>query len=457
MKPDGPPDVEECDYCIVGTGAAGGILAHQLAIRGADVLSLEQGAPIDNSYFTNHLRPEENEHFGITAEMAWPIKPTSSRGLSARQWPSVASLSAKPDTKSTSPASEEQFFNAQIFRLNGKLNLWNAVSLRYSARDFRGKDFGDSDTNWPIGYDDLQQHYTQVERLIGVCGTCEGLEELPDGEFLPPLPLRPADRIVMKAVGKVRSAQVRRGQIRAIPNRKAIETRPERKNHCVSCGECIYGCNSGSVYKFSSHLLPQIAPLANYRIRYQSKVVRLVRNGDSNRIEAVECLDTGTGAGSIVKAKIFVLAAGTLETPRILFNSRDEAFPDGLANSSGTLGCYLQDKVKAMVGTTPVRLAGSRARYDPGCGDHLLIPAVPLWQRNIPRRIPGPGLPLPAQAALLPRRISAVSGLEQKVAREADLPIILGTDLLWQTRGAKVQSLASRPGTRRLWNSTGRY
>lgn len=366
MSENGHLPIEECETCIVGTGAAGGLLAHQLALRGNAVLSLEQGEPIDDGYFTNHVQFAEEGQFGITPDMAWPMKPTEAflYGNTAAH-----ALYAARDAKSTSPAADEKFFNGQIFRLNGKLNLWNGVALRYSARDFRGKDFGDSDTNWPIGYEDLQQHYAAVERLIGVCGTREGLDCLPDGEFIPPLPLRPADRIVVRAVGKVKSAQ-----IRAIPNRKAIETRGDRPNHCQNCGECIYGCNSGSVFKFSSHLLPQIAARGNYRIRYRSKVVRLLREENSSRIAAAECLDTQNGNRFLVKAKTFILAAGTLESPRILFNSHDEAFPDGLANSSGALGCYLQDKVKAMVGSTLLRLFGSRAKYDLGCGDHLLIP-----------------------------------------------------------------------------------
>jgi choline dehydrogenase-like flavoprotein len=355
-----------CDVCVAGTGAAGGILAYRLALAGLSVLSLEQGGPISDSYFTNHLRPEQEPHFGITADLPWDLSPAQSFFYSNAR---AHALYARDDESSTSPASRQAFVNYQVFRLNGKTNLWNAMALRFAPRDFRGRDHGDSDFNWPIRYEDLEAHYGAVERLIGVCGTREGLAELPDGDFLPPLPLRPADRILLGAVKKIRDVKVR-----AVRARKAVETRPDRANHCRSCGECIYGCDSGSVYKFSSHLLPRLAGRGNYRLLCGVKVVRLVREPGTGRVRSAECVETATGRPFRVVARTFVLCCGALETPRVLFNSRDEACPDGLANGSGLLGCYLQDTVKAVLGTALWRLIGSRRRYDLGSDDALLIP-----------------------------------------------------------------------------------
>ncbi len=359
--------VESCEVCIVGTGAAGGILAYRLAQAGLNVLSLEQGGPISDDYFTNELNPEEEPHFGITSDMPWDLDPGQGFFFGNAR---ANALYAPDDQKSTSAASHDRFVNLQIFRANGKLNLWNAVTLRQSRRDFLGKDFGDSHHNWPIGYDDLAPHYGAVEKLIGVCGTHEGLEQVPDAdEYLPPLPLRPADRILLKTLPGIRDVP-----IRAIPMRKAIETRVDQENRCRNCGDCYFGCRTGAVYKFTSRLLPRIEKRDNYRIVYNVKVRRLLRDPQSNRIQAADCLDTTTGKPIRVEARTFILAAGALETPRILFNSRDEAFPDGLANRSGLVGCYLQDKVKAVLGTSLVRLMGSRRRYEFGSDDALIIP-----------------------------------------------------------------------------------
>lgn len=357
---------QKWDICIVGTGAAGGILAHTLAMNNFSVLSLEQGEKIDNNYFSNQLNPEHEHNFGITADMPWPLQQSESFHYDNFQ---ANHLYAKSDILSTSSRSELVFHNHQIFRLNGKQNLWNGVCLRYSERDFRGQDYGDSDSNWPISYVDIENHYTAVERLIGVCGTKEGLDCLPDGEFIPAKPLRPADKIVIEAVKKISGVN-----IKAIPNRKAVETRPEVANHCQSCGGCYYGCSSGSIYKFSSHLLPQIVSRSNYQIIYNCKVIRLQRKQNSNQIHAVECIDTKTHKRFQVEAKIFILAAGALETPRILFNSKDDSYPQGYANSSKTLGCYLQDNIKVNVGTSLLKLFGKGEKYDVGFGDNILIP-----------------------------------------------------------------------------------
>jgi glucose dehydrogenase len=358
--------IEHCEVCVVGTGAAGGILAYRLAMEGLSVLSLEQGAPINDSYFTNDRRPEDDPHFSIAPDMPWPVDPNDHYFYGNAE---AHALYAREDEASTAAASQRVFVNRQVFRLNGKMNLWGGTSLRYSPRDFRAKEYGDSDTNWPIRYEDLAPHYAAVEKLIGVCGTREGLDALPDGEFLPPLPLRPADIVLLKAVKKIREVP-----IRAIPNRKAIETRPDQPNRCPGCGDCVYGCQAGSVYKFSSRLLPHLTGRRNYRLLCGVKVVRLLRDAVTNRIRAAECLELATGRRVRVEAGTFVLCCGAMETPRILFNSQDDAFPEGLANSSGLLGCYLQDNVRALLGASLVPLLGVRKRYELGAADALLIP-----------------------------------------------------------------------------------
>jgi choline dehydrogenase-like flavoprotein len=358
--------VERTEVCIIGTGAAGGILAYRLAMAGREVLSLEQGAEIRDDYFTNGISPEQDEHFGIVPDKPWPRPPIDAYFDANAQ---ASRLYAHGDTASTTPESAAVFENLQIFRLNGKQNLWAGASLRQSPRDFRARDFGEGDVNWPIAYEDLDRHYTEVERLIGVCGTREGLDELPDGEFLPPMPLRPFDEFFRQSLVKVAGAR-----IRAIPHRKAIETRPDASNVCPQCGHCIHGCRTGSIYKFSSRLLPKILGRRNYRIRYDTKVVALRRAAGSNRIEAVECLDIRTRQPLEIRADLFIVAAGALESARLLLNSRDDDWPGGLTNSSGTVGRYLQDNVRVCTAGSLWKLAGTRATYKEGVGDHLLIP-----------------------------------------------------------------------------------
>jgi choline dehydrogenase-like flavoprotein len=357
---------QRTNICIIGTGAAGGILAYRLASAGREVLSLEQGAAITDDYFTNGLRPSQDEYFGIAPERSWSTPPTDLYFESNAQ---ARRLYASADFTSTTPQAAAVFRNRQIFRLNGKQNLWAGVSLRMAPRDFRARDWGEGELNWPIDYEDLAPHYDAVERLIGVCGTREGLSELRDGAFLPPLPLRSVDLALQSAVQGMREIP-----IKAIPTRKAIETRADEANACVQCGHCVHGCRYGSIYKFSSRLLPRIMERPNYRIIYEAKVIRLRRAMNSPRIEAAECLNTSTREQFEVLADNFVVSAGSLETARLLLNSYDDAWPAGLANSSGLVGCCLQDHVRAAVSGSLWRLGGRKAADPPGVGDHLLIP-----------------------------------------------------------------------------------
>lgn len=341
----------DCDVCIVGTGAGGGILAHQLARAGLDVLSLEQGPRLADDHFQRVMPPGPGKTFGIAPDTVWPSDPHDSLFIHP--------LFASGQEGSTS-RPEGGFRHFQVLAVNGLQNLWNGVSVRFAQADFKG---------WPVQADELTPHYSAVEKLITVCGTSEGLDELPDGEFVPPKPLRPADLLIVDAVKGLAD-----GHSHAIPNRKAINTRPGMASSCISTGICTSGCPVGAVYKFTSRLLPDIAHLSNYRLQPNAKVLRVLRDPASRqRIQAVEYLDTSTGQTHLVRARTFVLAAGAIETPRILFNSADSEQPQGLGNSHDVLGRHLQDNPKVVLSTSLRKLWGKRRNYDIGYGDLLIL------------------------------------------------------------------------------------
>jgi len=339
------------EVCVVGTGAAGGLLAYRLALAGLRVISLEQGDALPTDYFTQQNPPGNAKDFGLRPETRFPIDPHG--------FPFQHELYATPDHRSSSEESAGSFQHYQIFRLDGLLNLWNGVSLRLAPGDFQ---------SWPLSYGDLEPYYRQVEKLMHVCGTREDLPDLPDGEFIPPKDLRPPDLLVQRAV-----RQIKGFDLKVIPNRKAVETRAEKSNHCVSSGGCLSGCPVNSIYKFSTHLWPEIKNLDNYTLSLNCKALRLLGVDSDGRVQALEVLDTRTGEIRQVQAKIFVLAAGAIETPRILLNSGGETHPLGLANQSGRVGRGLQDNPKVLLTTSLWKLWGSKASYDLGYGDHLLI------------------------------------------------------------------------------------
>lgn len=350
-EPSSPLEDRLYDYIVVGTGAGGGIVAHRLAKAGLDVLSVEQGPRLAPDYFTDGNPPGARKDWGIRSYSSFPGNPRDA--IFSHE------LFADAETRSSSRSSERSFLSYQVMAVGGLQNLWNGVSVRFAPQDFGG---------WPISYADLAEDYAATEQLITVCGTEEGIADLPDGRYIPPKPLRPADRLVVEAIDGMN-----RPGTHVIPNRKAIETRTGRPNACVSTGICTSGCMVDAVYKFPTRLLPEIEALPNYRLATGLKAVRLERAPDGMEIVALVCRDTASGEEVRIRGRHFILAAGAIETPRLLFNSADAAMPNGLANSSGALGRYLQDNAKVALSTALWKLWGKPAAPDIGYGDLLII------------------------------------------------------------------------------------
>lgn len=339
------------DYVVVGTGAGGGIVAHQLAKAGLDVLSVEQGKRLPSDYFTNQNPPGARKDWGIRPDSAFPGNP--------RDAIFNHELFADAETRSSSRSAERAFLSYQVMELGGLQNLWNAVSVRFAPQDFSG---------WPVGYADLAEHYAATEKLITVCGAQDNIPGLPDGSYIPAKPLREADHIISDAI-----EGMKRPDTYVIANRKAIETRSDRANACAQIGICTSGCMVDAVYRFPTRLLPEIEQLPNYRLVTGMKAIRLERRPGDAEIEALICRDTTSGEEVRIRGRRFILAAGAIETPRLLFNSRDDAAPNGLANSSGAVGRYLQDNAKVALSTSLLKLWGKPASSDIGFADRLLI------------------------------------------------------------------------------------
>ena len=154
------------DVVIVGSGASGGTLAAHLARRGVRVALVEGGPRVNTrTDFNTHALPFDFPNRQI---------PTMRPG--------------KPG------------FDSERSRgVGGKTMLWNAVALRLSQRDFKGRTFEGAGEDWPIDYKDIAPYYDAIEREVGVCGNRDGLEDLPDGKFLPPVPLKCSDEILQAA------------------------------------------------------------------------------------------------------------------------------------------------------------------------------------------------------------------------------------------------------------------
>jgi glucose dehydrogenase len=344
---------------VIGTGAGGGILAYRLAKAGADVLVINSGGIPAQSEFQNELSPEQKGHFEIDPHTTFPVRPKMTF---------VHPLLADAGSRSSIEGPREGgFLHYQIHHVNGLQNLWNGISLRYSEDDFANRNPYSEECRWPISLGDLAHHYSEVERLAFVVGKHNGLDQFPDGSFLAPRGARQVDRIFID--GNAGSLDP---DLFLFENRKAVDLRTDSAQKCVACGNCGRGCRAGSVYKFSTHLLPEIKALPNFRLLEHIRAIKLTAvdgaNAEGFSISRVVAIDERTAQIVEIEADVVIVCAGAIESPRLLLNSFAED-----RSKAEQVGEFLQDSPRAVVGTSLFRLWFKPADEDRGYGDHLLL------------------------------------------------------------------------------------
>jgi choline dehydrogenase-like flavoprotein len=198
------------------------------------------------------------------------------------------------------------------------------------SRDGKGLD-------WPITYDELAPYYDKTEELIGVFGSHEGLENTPDGRFLPAPRPRCYELMIQKAS--------RRLGIPCVSSRLSILTRPlNGRPACHYCGQCGRSCATSSNFSSPTVLLPPAQATGNLEVRCDAMAREVLVNREG-LATGVSYIDKKTRKEMQVRGKIVVLAASACETARLMLNSRSPQHPNGLSNSSGLLGKYLMDTV----------------------------------------------------------------------------------------------------------------
>src|SRR5690554_4544972 len=214
------PSGEEYDVAIVGSGAGGGMAAKVLSEAGLSVALLEAGGDFD---------PAKEEH---RTQLRWPWESPRRGASTVRPFGDFDAawggweLEGEPYT--LADGTRFDWFRSRM--LGGRTNHWGRISLRFGPQDFKRKDQDGLGENWPIGYEDLKPWYDRVDKLIGVFGTNEGLENDPDGFFLPPPRPRLHELYIRKGASRI--------NIPVIPSRLSILTRPVSRDR----GVCFY-CN----------------------------------------------------------------------------------------------------------------------------------------------------------------------------------------------------------------------
>ncbi len=315
MKTYRPSD--EVDFVIVGSGAAGGVLAHELSRSGFSIVVLEQGPWLTEKDFSHDPM---NDRYHPEMRMYNP----------GQEQPQTRRASAAQTARKGGFAEYGRMVGGGTVRFGA--HYWRFREVDFELATRRGVPDGSSVADWPITYRDLEPYYTRVDWEIGVSGLAGNPFEAPrsKGYPVPPLPIKSEGVLCERGAKKL--------GWRAWPSPMAILSRPYRgRSACIACGLCErFGCEVQAKSSTLVTMIPSAIATSRCEIRPDSYVSK-IEMGSDGRVMGVTYFDK---AKKVVfqRAKAVVLSANGVETPKLLLLSKTAAFPDGLANSSGEVG-----------------------------------------------------------------------------------------------------------------------
>jgi choline dehydrogenase-like flavoprotein len=326
------------DAVIVGAGASGGWAAKRLAEAGLHVALVDAGRPHTDADFREHTPAFDLRYRGMAPEIVRRTRPRQSECYACTEH-NADWFANDLDEPYTTPVDKPFSWQGRMRITGGRTNVWARQSYRLSDLDFKAKSFDGFGEDWPLGYDDLAPYYDLVEEYVGISGQAEGVYELPDGRFLPPMPLTCTET---RLRDRVKSALGRTVTI----GRSANLTRPHRgRSACHYCGPCERGCVARSYFNAAFTTIADALATGRCTHVPNAMVYQTLMDRDRNRATGVVYVDRVTRQVREVSGRIVILCAQALESARILLNSASRQHPAGLANSSGALGHYLQDHV----------------------------------------------------------------------------------------------------------------
>jgi len=332
------------DAIVVGSGMTGGWAAKELTEKGLKTLVLERGPmvrhiedyptatmdPWDAKYPLGRLPPEE-------VKAHYPVQNRTGYALTEY----TKHFFVRDDEEPYTEAKPYDWVRG--YHVGGRSLLWSRQCYRHSPIDFEANAREGIGIDWPIRYPEIAPWYDYVERFIGVSGRAEGLPQLPDGVFQPPMQFNCVEES-FKA-----KAEQRFPERRVTIGRAAHLTAPTEEQIALGRGKCQHrnmcmrGCPFGAYFSSNSATLVAAERTGNLKIRPASIVTSLIFNEKKGKAEGVKVVDATTGEEIEFYADVVFLCASTLNTTWVMLNSTSKRFPNGFGNASDQLGRNLMD------------------------------------------------------------------------------------------------------------------
>ena len=327
------------DAIVIGSGISGGWAAKELCDKGLKTLVLERGRAVvhGKDYPTATKAPWEMPHHGKIAQSVLQENPVVAKCYALDEFTEHFFVKDKEH-----PYKQEKPFDwIRGYQVGGKSLLWARQTQRWSDFDFNGPARDGYATDWPIRYKDLDAWYSHVEKFAGISGNRDGLDNLPDGEFLPPMKLNCVEEAFQQSIAQnYQDRQMIIGRCAHLTEPQEIH-RQQGRAQCQYRHLCYRGCPYGAYFSSNASTLPWAAKTGNLTLQPNSVVRAIIYDDSKEKVTGVRVVDAETKEETEFYADLIFVNAATLNTNLLLLNSTSRRFPSGLGNDSGTLGKYV--------------------------------------------------------------------------------------------------------------------
>lgn len=325
------------DAIVIGSGISGGWAAKELTEKGLKTLMLERGRNIEHvkDYVNANKAPWEFPHRGSRTQQMIKDYPVLKRDYPLNE----TNLDYWVNEKESPYTEIKRFDWFRGYHVGGRSLMWGRQSYRWSDFDFEANAKDGIAVDWPVRYKEIEPWYDYAEKFAGISGSKEGLPQLPDGQFMPPMEMNCVEKDVSQ-----RLKDYYKGQRAMIIGRTANITEPlPGRTNCQYRNKCWLGCPFGAYFSTQSSTLPAAMKTGNLTVRPWAIVTKILYDKDKKKATGVEILDAETNKTYTYNAKIIFLNASAINSAWVLLNSATDVWPDGLGSSSGELGHNLMD------------------------------------------------------------------------------------------------------------------
>jgi choline dehydrogenase-like flavoprotein len=325
------------DAIVIGSGISGGWAAKELTEKGLKVIMLERGENIEHvkDYVNATKGPWEFPHRGGRTQEMIRDYPVLKRDYPLNE----VNLNYWTNEKDCPYTETKRFDWYRGYHVGGRSLMWGRQSYRLSEMDFEANAKDGIGTDWPVRYKDVAPWYSYVEKHAGISGSKDGLPQLPDGEFLPPMDMNCVEKDVAARIKE----QFKGTRLMTIGRTANLTVPHNGRTNCQYRNKCWLGCPFGAYFSTQSSTLPPAMKTGNLTLRPFSIVTKILYDKDTKKATGVEILDAQTNQTYEYKSKIVFLCASAFNSAWVLMNSATDVWSEGLGSSSGELGHNVMD------------------------------------------------------------------------------------------------------------------